>query len=96
MTNKEFIELLNKSSPSLEEKLVVLQFYIDNFPIYINRKQQVGPMLIDTGEKIFTKLVGINIVDGNTPESEKLTIYSFDKLYENRVKLEEFLNKLEI
>ena len=76
--NKElFIKTLGQKTVSIDDKIKVCQFYIDNYPVKIDA---------GFGQKVFTKIHGLVINGG----SEKAINFAFNKLKKRIKELKEF------
>ena len=76
MNNKEFLERLNKPQ-SKDQKIEVLQFFIDNYPVSINHHFKKNEQ---------TRIYGCVITGG----SERLVNYSFEALKKRGKELKNF------
>ena len=66
MNKKEFLgKLTNPQNTTLDDKLQCCQFFIDNYPVAIDEGIKHGPMHIKTGERMWTQLQGITIINNN-------------------------------
>lgn len=87
MDNKQFFEILKSKTPSKQEKMDVLQYYIDNFPIIIDIADPFNPF-----KKIKqpTKLEGVHIISGGNNE-EKYINHGFMQLKKFITQMEEYV-----
>jgi len=61
MTRKQFIRFLDQGTESREEKLNVINYYIENYPVQIIEKNRMG---IPTGRIIWTAILGVKAIEG--------------------------------
>ncbi len=89
MDNKQFFELLKSNTATKQQKMEVLQYYIDNFPVVIDTQDPFNPF---KKAKQVTKLQGVHIVNSTNPANdEKLVNHGFMQLKRFIKEMEEFV-----
>lgn len=86
MNKDDFIKTLKSDNVSKELKLNCCQFFIDNFPVFINQVIETPMGKIDTGVGFWTALPDYKVKDDPI---------AMDKLDKNFQKLVKRLNELE-
>jgi len=87
MDSKQFFELLKSNTATKQQKMDVLQYYIDNFPVIIDTQNPYNPF-----QKIkqATKLQGVHIINGGLDEDKRID-YGFNSIKRFIKEMEEFI-----
>lgn len=89
MNKQEFLELLKKDNVPKEQQLEVCQFFIDNFPVFIEQVVNTPFGKINTGQGFWTALPNYKVKD------DKIAMGKLEENYQKLVKrikeLEEYV-----